>query len=328
MTGGLPDPDALADALLGGDRTALARAVTLAESTREDHRAAARHVLARVMPHTGGSLRVGITGAPGAGKSTLLDRLGADLLAEGRRVAVLAVDPSSARTGGSILGDKTRMERLATDPRAFVRPTPSAGTLGGVARRTREAVLLAEAAGYGVVFVETVGVGQSETAVRGMTDLFVLLVLAQGGDELQGIKRGVMEMADVVVVHKADLGPDAAREAVRRYRAALHLFPPSETGLARTVLAVSTATGEGHDRLRATLADAADALRASGAFDRQRQDQRRLHFAEAVRADLEALFFADPGVRARRAELEAAVRAGTLAPDEAAARLLAAPHTP
>ena len=320
----LPSPDVLAARVLAGDRVALARAITLAESTRADHQDAARAVLAHVLPHTGASLRVGVTGVPGAGKSTFLDRLGSTLADEGRRVAVLAVDPSSERTGGSILGDKTRMERLAVHPNAFVRPSPTAGTLGGVARRTREAILLVEAAGYNTVFVETVGVGQSETAVRGMTDVFVLLVLAQGGDELQGIKRGIMELADLVVVHKSDLGGDAAREAIRRYRGALHLFPPTESGWAPRVTAASSVTGEGVAAVWADVEACAAHLRAAGAFDAQRRAQRAAHLHERVRALLDARFHAHPSVRAHLDATERAVLDGTLTPAAGAEALLRA----
>jgi LAO/AO transport system kinase len=323
MAPSVPDPAALADALVAGDRGALARAITLAESTREAHRDAAADLLACVAARTGGSLRIGITGAPGAGKSTLLDALGMRLIEGGARVAVLAVDPSSTRSHGSILGDKTRMERLAVHPAAFVRPTPSRGTLGGVAAGTRAAILLCEAAGYTHVFVETVGVGQSETAVRGLTDLFVLLVLAQGGDDLQGIKRGVMEMADLVVVHKADLDASATREALRRYRSALHLLPPPENGLTPRALAVSSVTGEGLDALTAALDEDAAHLRASGAFERQRRQQRRRHLHEALHALLEARLRADPAVREALPVLEADVEAGRVTPEAAARRLLA-----
>lgn len=317
----LPDPASLAAAVAGGERAALARAITLAESTRDDHRAIARDV-SRRLPE-GRSLRVGVTGAPGAGKSTLLDALGMHLVEAGHRVAVLAVDPSSTRTGGAILGDKTRMERLATHDAAFVRPTASGGTLGGVARQTRAAMRLVEGAGYDVVIVETVGVGQSETAVRSMVDVFVLLVLAQGGDELQGVKRGVMEMADLVVVHKADLDPDGAREALRRMRGALHLLPPSGTGLAARALAASGATGEGVAALWETVEAVAADLRASGAFEAQRKHQRLAHVRAAVRDALDARFFGTPAVRDALPDLDAAVAAGTLSPDDAADRLLA-----
>ena len=320
MTRSLPDPDALADAVASGDRAALARAITLAESTRAEHRAVAAAVAERLPP--GAALRVGVTGAPGAGKSTLLDTLGAMLVGRGHRVAILAVDPSSTRTRGAILGDKTRMERLATDERAFVRPTASGGTLGGVARQTRAAIRMAEGAGYDIVVVETVGVGQSETTVRSMVDVFVLLLLAQGGDELQGVKRGVMEMADVVVVHKADLDTAGASEAVRRTRSALSLVPPPETGLHPRVLAASGATGAGVADLWETVEAMGAELRASGAFEQQRARQRLAHVRAAVADALHARFYADPAVAAALPALDAAVAAGQITPDAAAERLL------
>jgi len=265
------------------------------------------------------SKRVLVTGGAGFLGSHLCERL----IDAGHRVAVLAVDPSSARSGGSILGDKTRMERLAVDPSAFVRPSPTAGTLGGVARRTREALLLCEAAGYDVVFVETVGVGQSETAVAAMTDVFLLLVLAQGGDELQGIKRGIMELADVVTVHKSDLGADAAREAVRRYRSALHLFPPAPSGWTPQVLAASSRTGEGQDDLWALVRECFDHQKVSGYLERNRAAQREAHLDETIRAALVERFAASPAVQAARADVEADVRAGRVTPEDGAARLLA-----
>ena len=235
--------------MVDGDRRALARAITLVESTRADHRAEAEALLAEVLPHTGDAIRVGISGAPGAGKSTFIEALGLHLVAHGHRVAVLAVDPSSTRSGGSILGDKTRMEQLTRSPHAFVRPSPTGGTLGGVARRTREAMLLCEAAGFDVVLVETVGVGQSEVKVAAMVDLFLVLVAPGGGDELQGLKRGIMELADLVVVNKADgdLAAAAAHTAAD-YAAALHLVRPRIAGWTPRVLHVLGARRHRHRR--------------------------------------------------------------------------------
>src|SRR6478736_6369820 len=222
------DVQGLADRLRAGDRAALARAITLVESRRRDHQAAARQLVQNLLPYTGAAVRVGITGVPGVGKSTTIDTLGSNLTAAGHRVAVLAVDPSSTRTGGSILGDKTRMARLAVDPAAFIRPSPSSGTLGGVAMKTRETMLLCEAAGFDVVLVETVGIGQSETTVADMTDFFLVLMLPGAGDELQGIKKGVLEIADMIAVNKAERdGAVRAKAAAAEYRAALHILAPA-----------------------------------------------------------------------------------------------------
>src|SRR3954454_24463100 len=251
--GGRSRMSELAQHVINGDRRALARAITLAESTRSDHRAEAEALLEQVLPHAGGAVRVGISGAPGAGKSTFIEALGTHLVAHDHRVAVLAVDPSSTRSGGSILGDKTRMEQLTRSPDAFVRPSPTGGTLGGVARRTREAMLLCEAAGFDVVLVETVGVGQSEVAVAGMVDLFLLLLAPAAGDELQGVKRGIVELADLVVVNKADgeLAAAATRTAAD-YGNAVHIVRPVGTWTPRVLLS-SALTGAGIEDVWATV---------------------------------------------------------------------------
>ncbi|MGM9321299.1 methylmalonyl Co-A mutase-associated GTPase MeaB [Deinococcus aquaticus] len=238
-------PHPLTLPLLSGNRRALAKAITLSESTRPEHEAQAQSLLSEMLPRAGKSIRVGLTGVPGVGKSTFIEALGVRLADAGHRVAVLAVDPSSARTGGSIMGDKTRMPRLTVHPNAFIRPSPSGGTLGGVARRTREAVTLCEAAGYDVILVETVGVGQSETQVAAMTDLFVLLTLPNAGDELQGIKRGIMELADICVVNKADTNPQAAVRAQTELRTALTLLTPHDAPWRPVALRASALTGEG-----------------------------------------------------------------------------------
>jgi len=245
----------LAAPLLQGSRRALAQAITLAESTRPDHETQAQSLLADLLPHAGRSLRVGLTGVPGVGKSTFIEALGTLLADRGHRVAVLAVDPSSARTGGSIMGDKTRMPRLTVHPRAFIRPSPSGGTLGGVTRRTREAITLCEAAGYDLILVETVGVGQSETQVAAMTDTFVLLTLPNAGDELQGIKRGIMELADLCVVNKADTDPAAANRAQGELNAALHLLTPRGATWTPRAVQVSALTGAGLPELWDALQD-------------------------------------------------------------------------
>lgn len=246
-------PHPLTSPLLAGNRRALARAITLVESTRPEHELEAQALLAEVLPHTGQSVRVGLTGVPGVGKSTFIEALGVQLADAGQRVAVLAVDPTSARTGGSIMGDKTRMPRLTVHERAFIRPSPSGGTLGGVARRTRETLLLCEAAGYDVLLVETVGVGQSETQVAAMTDVFVLLTLPNAGDELQGIKRGIMELADVCVVNKADTAPAAAIRAQTELRTALTLLTPHDAPWRPVALRASAQTGKGLDDVWAAV---------------------------------------------------------------------------
>ena len=314
---------ALADALLAGDRRALARSITLVESTRADHRADAAALLDKVLPATGSAVRVGITGTPGAGKSTFVEEMGSRLTGDGHRVAVLAIDPSSRRSGGSILGDKTRMERLARDPQAFIRPSPSGGALGGVARRTREAGLLCEAAGFDVVVVETVGVGQSEIAVADMVDCFVLLAAPGGGDELQGIKRGIMELADLVVVNKADgdLLP-AANRAVADYRHATHLLRPKHTGWEVPVLAASALDGTGVDETWAAIESCTAHLRSTGALDKLRANQAVAWMWDEIRETLLDAFRRDPRVAARWDDVEAAVRDGRTSPASAARDLL------
>src|SRR6185295_14996716 len=269
----------LAVALQTGDRRSLARAITLVESTRLADQAASEALLSALLPRTGHAIRIGISGAPGVGKSTFIEAFGQYLTGHAKRVAVFAIDPSSRRSGGSILGDKTRMEKLSRDPNAFIRPSPAGKTLGGVARRTRESMLLAEAAGFDVVLVETVGVGQSETAVADMTDLFVLLASPGGGDDLQGIKRGVMELADLVLVTKADgdLLP-AARRAVADYHAALHLMRPKHDGLAPKVMAVSSLENEGIAEAWSAMTGVHAALREGGRLDRLRREQARRWF--------------------------------------------------
>jgi LAO/AO transport system kinase len=281
-------------------------------------------VLAAVLPGTGGAVRVGISGPPGVGKSTFIEALGAHLTGAGTNLAVLAVDPSSARSGGSILGDKTRMERLTRDPKAFVRPSPSGTTVGGVARRTREALLLCEAAGYGVVLVETVGVGQSDTAVAEMVDTFALLVSPGGGDELQGIKRGVMELADLVVVTKADgdLAP-AARQAEADHRHALGLLRPRFEGWRPPVLPCSARTGAGIEEVWAAVLDHRRTLEGTGALRHLRAEQARAWLWSEVRERLLAGLRADAEVRRLAPALEAKVVAGEVAPPAAAAQLLA-----
>lgn len=318
-----PDVDELSSALISGDRRALARAITLVESTRPDHREAAEALLDAVIPHTGGSMRVGISGAPGAGKSTFIEALGLEVIRRGRRVAVLAVDPSSRRSGGSILGDKTRMENLARSDRAFIRPTPAGTTLGGVARHSREALLLCEAAGFDLVLVETVGVGQSELAVADMTDLFVLLVSPGTGDELQGIKRGIMELADLVVVTKADGDLEAAaRTSVADHKRALRLLRPPHPGLEPTALAVSSTKGSGIAEIADRIEADHGALDTSGALEAQRRRQQLAWFWAEVTEGLLARIRRSPVIAGHLADLEDEVTAGRTSPVTAARTLL------
>ncbi len=316
----------LARQVVDGDRRALARAITLVESTRADHRAEAEALLAEVLPRSGGAVRVGISGAPGAGKSTFIEALGSylvtsDVQGGDHRVAVLAVDPSSTRSGGSILGDKTRMEQLTRSPLAFVRPSPTSGTLGGVARRTREAMLLCEAAGFDVVLVETVGVGQSEVAVSAMVDLFLVLVAPGGGDELQGIKRGIMELADLVVVNKADgdLAAVAAHTAAD-YAAALHLVRPRLPGWTARVLTCSALTGTGIPEVWDTVAEFRDAIAESLPGLRAGQN-REWMWSEVTDSLLDALT-ADAATAELARRLEEEVAAGTTTPTAAARAVL------
>jgi len=308
----------LADGIRRGDRRALAQAITLVESTRADHRTRAAHVLDTVLSSTGSAIRVGISGTPGAGKSTLIEALGTDLTGAGHRVAVLAVDPSSSVSGGSILGDKTRMESLARDPNAFIRPSPTAGHLGGVARRTREASLLCEAAGFDVVLIETVGVGQSETAVAEMVDCFVVLVAPGGGDDLQGIKRGILELADVIVVNKADgdLRP-AAERALADHRSVLQLMRPKHEGWTVPVIAVSALEGRGIDDVWQQIAGLHAALRDAGRLDALVTWMWR-EVREGILEDLEG----NGAVRAVLEDVEAKLRTHELSVLSGAQRIL------
>jgi GTPase len=317
------DVPALVEGVLAGDRRAVARAITLVESHRSDHRERAQELLVELLPHAGAARRVGISGVPGVGKSTFIDQLGVTLTAAGSRVAVLAVDPSSARSGGSILGDKTRMARLSVDPQAFIRPSPTSGTLGGVAQATRESMVVVEAAGYDVVLVETVGVGQSEITVAEMVDSFLFLTLARTGDQLQGIKRGILEIADVIAVNKAD-GPGApdARKAARELAGAIRMLRGHGEDWQVPVLTCAGLTGEGLDEVWAKLVEHQDRRRASGAFEEQRRSQQVRWTRQLVRDGLEHRLRAHPGVRAAAPELEKAVLAGELTPALAAQQLL------
>jgi len=318
------DVEEYAAGVRSGSRAWIGRAITLVESTRPDHRALAQRLLVALGPAPAGTRRVGVTGVPGVGKSTFIDALGTQLTAAGHRVAVLAVDPSSTRTGGSILGDKTRMERLATDPNAFVRPSPTAGTLGGVATATREAIAVVEAAGYDVVIVETVGVGQSETTVADMVDTFLLLALARTGDQLQGIKKGVLEIADVIAVNKAD-GPhtDDAHKAARELSGALRLLRGHDGAWQPPVVTCSGLEGTGLDNVWRHLVRHQDTLAASGELERRRQRQQIDWVWATVRRDLLDRLRSDPEVAALTPKIEAQVLDGSLTPALAAERLLA-----
>jgi len=308
-------PSALAAGVRSGDRAALARAITLVESKRADHRRLANQLVQELLPLTGKAVRLGITGAPGAGKSTTIDALGAYLTGQGHKVAVLAVDPSSTRTGGSILGDKTRMPRLAANERAFIRPSPSSGTLGGVAGRTRETMLLCEAAGYDVILVETVGVGQSETAVADMTDFFLVIVLPGAGDELQGLKKGIVELADMVAVNKADGdNVERARLAAAEYRAALNILTPPSPAWSPPVVAYSARTGTGIAELWAKVLEHREKMMAAGEFAARRREQQVKWMRSMLEERLAARLNSDAELRARLRQAEAQVAAGRLAP--------------
>ncbi|WP_030370299.1 methylmalonyl Co-A mutase-associated GTPase MeaB [Streptomyces rimosus] len=317
------DIDQYAAGVREGSRAWIARAITLVESTRADHRALAQRLLVELLPHAGAARRVGISGVPGVGKSTFIDALGSQLTEAGHRVAVLAVDPSSSRTGGSILGDKTRMARLAADPAAFVRPSPTSGTLGGVARATRESIVVMEAAGYDVVLVETVGVGQSETAVANMVDTFLLLTLARTGDQLQGIKKGVLELADLVSVNKAD-GPHErdAKSAARELSGALRLLQPPDAAWTPPVLTCSAREGTGLDTVWDRVEQHRKLLESTGALAEKRRDQQVDWTWSMVREQLLNRLRDHPGVRDVAPEVEREVRAGTLTATLAAERIL------
>ncbi|HVX76755.1 MAG TPA: methylmalonyl Co-A mutase-associated GTPase MeaB [Bradyrhizobium sp.] len=323
MTGRSPlDIDRLAQELRSGHRAALARAITLVESRRADHQAAARDLVQMLLPDTGKAIRVGITGSPGVGKSTTIDALGMFLIERGHKVAVLAVDPSSARTGGSILGDKTRMARLSASDQAYIRPSPSSGTLGGVAAKTREAMLLCEAAGFDVMLVETVGIGQSETAVCDMTDFFLALMLPGAGDELQGIKKGLIELADMVAINKAD-GDNIARAkaAAGEYRSALHILSPRSEHWDPPVVTYSALTGAGIAELWQKILDHRTAMNAAGEFAARRRQQQVKWMWSILEQRMMARLRADASIRARVRKIEAEVAEGRIAPAVAAEQI-------
>ena len=313
----------LAERVLKGDRRALARAITLIESRRPDHQEQAEGLLARLLPQSGQAIRLGISGTPGAGKSTFIEAFGRHLIEQGHKIAVLAVDPSSQRSGGSILGDKTRMQTLAQAPEAFIRPSPAGGTLGGVARRTREAALACEAAGFGVIVIETVGVGQSETAVADMVDCFALLLAPGAGDELQGIKRGIIELADLVLVNKADGDLFAAAERARAdYQAALHLLRPATPAWTPEVLSCSALHDQGIEAIWQAVLRQRRALEEAGELAARRTRQAHRWLWAEIEAGLIDALRADPASRRLIGELEDEVEAARLLPPAAARRLV------
>ena len=317
-------PTDLKTGIEAGERAALARAITLVESRRADHAASARTLLEGLMPRTGQAQRLGVTGVPGAGKSTFIEALGLMLTARGHKVAVLAVDPSSSRTGGSILGDKTRMERLSVDPAAFIRPSPAGSALGGVARKTREAMLLCEAAGFDVIIVETVGVGQSETMVASMVDFFLALLIPAGGDELQGIKKGLIELADAIVINKADIDPTLAKRSAQHYRVALHILEPASRNWTPPVLTSSAISGDGVAEVWAQLERHREIMTASGERAARRATQNVGWMWSQVNDRLGEALRTHPTVARLVGDLEPQVRKGLLPPGEAADRLLRA----
>jgi LAO/AO transport system kinase len=318
-------PSDLVRGIRAGDRATLARAITLIESKRGDHRKTAHHLVQELLPLTGKAVRLGITGAPGAGKSTTIDVLGTYLTGKGHKVAVLAVDPSSTRTGGSILGDKTRMAQLAVDPHAFVRPSPSSGTLGGVAAKTRETMLVCEAAGYDVVMVETVGIGQSETTVADMTDFFLALMLPGAGDELQGIKKGLVELADMIAVNKAD-GDNVrrAKAAAGEYRAALHILTPRSPTWAPPVVTYSALAGDGIAQLWEQVLAHHQQLSASGEFAARRREQQVKWMWAMLEDRFHLRLKSDAKLKARLPAIEKAVADGKLSPSLAVDEIAAA----
>jgi LAO/AO transport system kinase len=320
-----PDIARLARGIRAGERAVIARAITLVESRRADHQRAARRLVQDLLPDTGKAVRVGITGTPGVGKSTTIDALGSYLTEQGRKVAVLAVDPSSTRTGGSILADKTRMARLSADPNAFVRPSPASGTLGGVAAKTRESMLLLEAAGFDTVLVETVGTGQSETVVADMTDFFLVLMLPGAGDELQGLKKGVVELADMIAINKAD-GDNRARAqaAAAEYRAALHILGARSPHWSPPVVTYSALSGDGIASLWAKVLEHHDAMNANGELAARRREQQVKWMWAMLEERILSRLRSDPALRAKLPRLEAAVADGRMSASLAVEELAAA----
>jgi LAO/AO transport system kinase len=315
--------DQYVEGILSGDRTILSKAITLVESTNPAHHQLAQQIIEKCLPHSGKSIRIGITGVPGVGKSTFIEAIGKFLTRDGHQLAVLAIDPSSSRTKGSILGDKTRMEELSTDKNAFIRPSPSAGSLGGVARKTRESIILCEAAGFDVIFVETVGVGQSEIAVHSMVDFFLLLMLAGAGDELQGIKRGIMEMADAIFINKADGDNiDKATRAQSEYKNALHLFPPTQSGWIPKVGTCSASTKRGIPDVWETIKSFENDTKTNGFFDQKRREQKNLIMFESINERLKSDFYQNQTVKQNLDGIIAQLQSNRISSYVAAQKLL------
>ena len=316
-------PDELFSALHDGDRSALSRAITLIESSLPEHQQQAQEIIRLALPHTSGSFRIGITGVPGAGKSTFIETFGNFLISTGRKIAVLAIDPSSERSGGSIMGDKTRMETLSSNNNAFIRPSPSGGNLGGVARKTRESIVLCEAAGYDTVIIETVGVGQSETTVHSMVDFFLLLMVPGAGDELQGMKRGIMEMADMILINKADGDlMEVANRSKAEYANALHLFPPPPSGWIPKVSTCSAMENKGIADTWKTITEYWSFTRENGFFQSRRAEQSRYWMSQTLQEGLRLRFFNNPEVRQEMNKLEELIKRDQISSFEAATQLL------
>ena len=315
--------DEYVDGIKSGNRTILSRAITLIESTKAEHRALAQDIIEECLPSTGDSIRIGITGVPGVGKSTFIESLGNHIIDQGNKLAVLAIDPSSTRTRGSILGDKTRMETLANNDNAFIRPSPTGGSLGGVARKTRETIYLCEAAGYDTIFIETVGVGQSETAVHSMVDFFLLLMLAGAGDELQGIKRGIMEMADTIAINKVDeAGEKAVSRAVREYKNALHLYPETKSGWSPKVTTCSALTGKGIPDLWEIILEYMQLTKKNGYFEQNRNRQAQRWMYDTISNRLREHFYDNAAVKSKQQQIEQQVLDGQMSSFKAAQQLL------
>ncbi|MEX0719504.1 MAG: methylmalonyl Co-A mutase-associated GTPase MeaB [Balneolaceae bacterium] len=324
MPKSIPKAQKFIEEILSGNRMLLSRAITLTESSRPEHQDLAQEIIEGCLPHSGESIRIGITGVPGVGKSTFIEAFGNHIIKEQKRtLAVLAVDPSSSKTRGSILGDKTRMETLSNHPKAYIRPTPTAGSLGGVAKSTRETIILCEAAGFDTILIETVGVGQSETAVHSMVDFFLLLMLAGAGDELQGIKRGIMEMAESLVINKADEGNEqAAKRAVSEYKNALHLFPPTESGWTPKIATCSALHNTGIKDVWEIVNEFVRHTKAKGFFDQKRKEQAIYWLDESINYELHSAFYNNPGLKEKLEAYREQVQIGEISSHKAAKDLM------